>query len=188
MKSFLKLSVFGLLVFFMSSCGHKNEAGKMIPVNAGLVMRINLQSLGNKLSWQDIQQSGLYKKFISDSSIENWKKSLLQNPSASGIDFQDGLIFFTASHTHNGKKYFAAEGKLKNENDFIQFNKNFSNGAEPSKDGELTLLNLKENNVVGWNKNDFIYVMNPGNTAYHLNKWKENEDSGDNTPPADRSA
>lgn len=185
MNSFLKLSIFSLLILFFTSCGKKNEAGKMIPDNASFVAQVNLQSLGNKLSWKDIQVTDIYKKIISDSSMPDWRKKLLENPSASGIDFDGGFVFFTAFH--NGKKYFAAEGKIKNENDFIQFNKNFATDATPSKDGDLTLLNLKENNVVGWNKDNFIYVMNPGNTDYHLNKWKGGEDNQDNTPPADRS-
>ena len=186
MKSFLKLSIFSLLILFFASCGKKNEAGKMIPADAVLVAQVNLQSLGNKLSWKEIQQTAIYQKAISDSSMEDWKKRLLEDPSASGINFDDGLVFFTA--VHNRKKYLAAEGKIKNESDFIQFNKNFAENATPTKDGDINLLNLKENNVVGWNKDHFIYIMNPENSNYHLNKWKGNEENQDNTPPADRSA
>lgn len=185
MKSFLKLSFFSLLIFFFSSCGKKNEAGKMIPSNAILVAQVNFKSLGTKLSWKEIQQTAIYKKALSDSSMTDWSKKLLDNPSSSGIDFENGLIIFTA--VHNGKKYLAAEGKIKNEDDFIQFNKNFAEGASP-KEGDINLLKLKENNVVGWKGDHFIYIMNPENSAYHISKWKDEENNRDNTPPEDRSS
>ncbi|MEO8822584.1 MAG: DUF4836 family protein [Ginsengibacter sp.] len=186
MKSILKLSIFGLLILFFSSCGKKNEIGKMVPANAILVAQVDLKSLGNKLTWKEIQQTVFYQKATSDSSMEDWKKKLFEDPSASGIDFEDGLVLFTAAH--NGEKYLAAEGKIKNESDFIQFNKNFAESATPTKDGDINILNLKENNVVGWDKDHFIYIMNPENSAYHISKWKDDENDRDNTPPADRSA
>jgi hypothetical protein len=186
MKSFLKLGLLSSIIFFFSSCGKKNEVGKMVPANAIFVAQVNLKSLNNKLSWKDIQQTDIYKKAISDSSLDGWSKNLLENPSASGIDFENGLVIFTA--VHNGKKYLAAEGKIKNENDFIQFNKNFAESPAPAKDGDINLMRLKENNVVGWNKDHFIYIINPENSEYHLDKWKGEGDSMNNTPPADRSS
>lgn len=186
MKSFLKLGILSMVIFFFSSCGKKNEIGKMVPSNAIFVAQVNIKSLNNKLSWKDIQQTAIYKKALSDSSMSGWSKNLLENPSASGIDFDNGLVIFTADH--NGKKYLAAEGKIKNENDFIQFNKNFAESQAPAKDGDISLLSLKENNVVGWNKDHFIYIINPENSDYHLDKWKGEGDSMNNTPPADRSS
>lgn len=185
MKTFLKLSVFSFLVMFFSSCGKKNEVGKMIPDNAIFVAQVNLKSLSNKLSWKEIQQTEIYKKFASDSSMMGWTKKILEDPSTSGIDFDNGLVFFTA--THNQKKYLAAEGKIKSENDFLQFNKNFAETATPTKEGEINLLKLKENNVVGWNSDHFIYIMNPENSDYHFSKWKGDQKNMDNPPPADRS-
>ncbi len=137
MKSFLKLSFISVIVLFFSSCGKKNEVGKMIPDNAMFVAQVNLKSLGNKLSWKEIQQTDIYKKAISDSSMADWRKKLLENPSSSGIDFDEGLVFFTADH--DGNKYFAAEGKIKNQSDFDQFNKNFSEGSA-TKDGDVSFL------------------------------------------------
>ncbi len=185
MKSFLKLSFVGVLVFLFSSCAKKNEVGKMVPANAIFVAHVDLKSLGNKLSWKEIQQTDIYKKAISDSSMEDWRKNLLENPSSSGIDFDAGIVFFTADH--NGAKYFAAEGKIKNQSDFDQFNKNFSEGAA-TKDGDISLLNLKKNGVVGWKDNQFIYLMNPGNKLYEMGRWNDRMNGQNNTPPSDRSA
>ncbi len=186
MKNFLKLSFFCVVAGLFSSCSKKNEAGKMIPVNAIFVAQVNLKSLENKLSWKEIQQTAIYKKAISDSSMPDWRKKLLGNPSSSGIDFEDGLVIFTADH--NGNKYLAAEGKIKNESDFEQFNKNFAESQTVTKDGNISLLGLKENNVVGWNEDHFIYLMNPENNAYHIGKWEGGGNNQNNTPPADRSA
>lgn len=93
MKNLFKFSFIIVIVFLFSSCSKKNEAGKMIPGNAIFVAQVNLKSLGNKLSWKEIQQTDFYKKAISDSSMDEWQKKLLENPSSSGIDFEDGWYF-----------------------------------------------------------------------------------------------
>jgi len=184
MKSFLKLSFVVVVVLVFSSCGKKNEVGKMIPANAIFVAQVDLKSLGNKLSWKEIQQTDIYKKAISDSSVKDWGKNLLKNPSASGIDFDEGLVFFTADH--DGNKYFAAEGKIKNQSNFDQFNKNFSDGTA-SKNGDINLLNLKNNAVLGWKDKQFIYIMNPGDKIEKMGAWNDSTNMQNNTPPADRS-
>jgi len=184
MKSFLKLSFVVVVVLVFSSCGKKNEVAKMIPANAIFVAQVDLKSLGNKLSWKEIQQTDIYKKAISDSSVKDWGKNLLENPSASGIDFDEGLVFFTADH--DGNKYFAAEGKIKNQSNFDQFNKNFSDGTA-SKNGDINLLNLKNNAVLGWKDKQFIYIMNPGDKIEKMGAWNDSTNMQNNTPPADRS-
>ena len=123
MKYFLSAAILSLVILFFSSCGKQNEAGKRIPANAEFVAQIDLQTMSKKLSWKDIQQTAIYKKILSDSSIPEWSRKLLENPASSGIDFDNGLVFFSA--VHNGKKYVAAEGKISNENDFVEFNNNF---------------------------------------------------------------
>lgn len=185
MKNLLKLSFISVAVLLFSSCNKKNESGKMIPANAIFVAQVNIKSMGDKLSWKDIQQTAIYKKTISDSSMGEWSKKILENPTASGIDFEDGLVFFTADN--NGSKYFAAEGKIETENDFIDFNKNFAENKTVTKDGDISLLVLKENNVVGWNSGHFIYIMNPENSKYHIGKSEDGGNNQNNTPPADRS-
>ena len=184
MKSFLKLSFVSVAVLFFSSCSHKNEVGKMVPSNAMFVAQVNFKSLGNKLSWKEIQQTDIYKKGISDSSMADWQRKLVQNPSASGIDFDAGLVFFTADH--DGNKYFAAEGKIKNQSDFDLFNKNFSEGAA-TKNGDVNELNLKNNAIVGWKDNQFIYVMNVNNKIWKRGEWNDSMQLQNEAPPIDRS-
>ncbi len=184
MKSFLKLSFVSVVVLFLSSCGKNNEAGKMIPGDAIFVAQVNLKSLGNKLSWKEIQQTDIYKKAITDSSMADWRKNLLENPSASGIDFDEGIVFFTADH--DGSKYFAAEGKIKSQSDFDKFNKNFAEGSA-TKDGDINLLNLKNNGLVGWKDNRFIYLMNAGNKIYKIDDWNDGNNMQNDNPPTSKS-
>ncbi len=173
MKSFCKLSIaFGVMIILFSSCGKNNEAGKMIPANALFVAQLNMKSLDNKLSWDEIKQTGWFQKVYQKAPMPDWRKKILDNPSASGIDFDNGLTFFVSKATAGGY-LLAAEGKIKNENDFGQFNKNIDSAQEVKKEGDINLLILKDNNVVGWNSDNFVYVVNPETTASRLNQWKD---------------
>lgn len=161
------------MIILFSSCGkNKNEVGKMIPANALFVAQLNMKSLDSKLSWDEIKQTSWYQKAHSDGSIPDWRKKILDNPSASGIDFDNGLTFFVSKGA--GDNYFlTAEGKIKNENNFEQFNKNFDSSQSVKKEGDINLLILKDKNVVGWKDGDFVYVMNPETTASQMYKWKD---------------
>ncbi|MEO8963025.1 MAG: DUF4836 family protein [Ginsengibacter sp.] len=187
MKTFLKLFIAsGVITFLFSSCKKTNEAGRMIPKNALFVAQVNIKSMDSKLSWAELQQTAWYKKAYSDSSAAEWRKKILENPSASGIDFDEGLIFFGAKDTTG--YYIAAAGKLKNINDFEAFNKNFDPSQVVLKTGNIHLLILKDKNVVGWNDKDFIYVMNPATTSSQLYKWNDSTGSQYGNITDDRSA
>ena len=140
----------------------------MIPNDALFVGQVNLKSMGNKLSWDDVKKTRWFQKAYADSATPDWRRKILDNPSASGIDFDEGLTFFAAKKA--GADYVAVEGKLKSEKDFEQFNKNFDPSQTVQKDGKINLLMLKDKNVVGWNDDYFIYVMNPQEHASELLK------------------
>jgi hypothetical protein len=186
MKYFLKLTFFVCAISLLSSCGKNNEAGKMIPKDALFVAQINLKSMNSKLSWNDIKQTSWYQKAYSDSSIPEWRRKILENPSASGIDFDEGLIFFMAKDS--GAEYIAAEGKLKSQKDFEQFNKNSDPSQTVKKEGKINLLILKDKNVVGWDNDHFVYVMNPRTTSSQMYKWNDSANLQGNNEPVDRSA
>jgi hypothetical protein len=183
LNSFLALC---LIAIAFSSCKNKNEAGKMIPANALFVGQVNMKSLDSKLSWNEIQQTNWYKKVYSDTSTPEWRKIILENPSASGIDFDEGLILFVAKDTTD--YYIAAEGKLKSSKDFETFNKNFDPEQTVKKDGGINILVLKDKNVVGWNDKNFIYVMNPATTSSQMYKWDDPNEPSNNNTVEDRSA
>lgn len=182
MKSLIKLSIaFSALIILFSSCGKNNEVGKMIPGNALFVTQLNIKSLDSKLSWNDVKQTSWYQKAYSNDSTPDWRKKILDNPSASGIDFDNGLIFFVSK---SGEKdyYLTAEGAIKNEKDFEQFNKNFDPSQQVRKEGDINLLTLKDKNVVGWNGKYFAYVMNPETTYSKISNWKDSSNVQPSTP------
>ncbi len=186
MKPFLKIC-FALtaLIFLFSSCGKNNEVGKTIPSDALFVAQMNMKSLDKKLSWDEIKQTGWYKKMYADSATNPWKRKLLDNPSASGIDLDDALIFFVANS--GTAHYAAAEGKLKSEKDFEEFNKNFDPSATVRKEGDVNLLTLKDENVVGWKGDRFIYVMHANTPSAEMNKWNDSSNAGNNMQQNNRA-
>ncbi|MEO8719881.1 MAG: DUF4836 family protein [Ginsengibacter sp.] len=186
MKSLIKLSVLlSVFILLFSSCGKNNEAGKMIPSDALFVAQVNMKSLGNKLSWEDIKKTSWYQKAYSDSTTPDWRRKIFDNPSASGIDFEEGITFFIAKNL--GTEYFAVEGDLKSVKDFEQFNKNFNPSRTPSKQGKINVMVLKDNNVVGWNDDHFVYVMSPQTTFTRLYKDNDSSNIQNNNSPADKS-
>lgn len=168
MKAFFKIAVaISAAAIIFSSCAQKNDEGKMIPKSAMIVAQINTKSLGEKVSWEEVKQTSWYQKTYADAATPEWRRKILDNPSASGIDFDKGLIFFVQKES--GKvTYFVVEGYIKNEKDFGQFNKNFDSSQTVNKKGEVSLLTLKDKNIVGWNDKRFAYVMNSTTTASEL--------------------
>ncbi|MBS1736824.1 MAG: DUF4836 family protein [Bacteroidetes bacterium] len=159
MKSLLKFSLFVLCAsFLLSSCGKKGDSGKMIPANALFVAQLNMKSLTNKVSMEDLKKMAWYQKEMADTSHPEWMKKLLENPENSGIDLDDALVFFV-NKDKNQNYQIVLEGSVKKAIDFEAFNKNFSHGNAPTKSGNLNILALKNNNISAWNDKNFVYVM-----------------------------
>ena len=142
-----------------SSCSKSNDEGKMIPKNAMFVALLNTKSLSEKVTWDDVKQTSWYKQMYADTATKDWMKKLLDNPENSGIDSKASIIFFVKKGS--GDDYdIVFEGQLKNEKDFEQFNKNLDPSSTAKKDGDINMLTMKENSVVGWNDKHFAYVTN----------------------------
>lgn len=187
MKSLLKFAfAISAVAIIFSSCGKSSDEGAMIPSNAMFVTHIDMKSMGQKVSWDDIKQTSWYKKAYSDSSTPDWRKKILDNPGSSGIDFDKGLIFFAQKGSGNDF-HLVVEGSLKSEKDFEQFNKNFDPTQTVKKEGSVNLLTLKDKNVVGWDGKHFMYTMNSSTTSSELYKWNQNKDAQPNASPADNS-
>ena len=182
MKTFLKLTfAIAAIAIIFSSCSKSNDEGKMIPKNAVFVAQIDTKSMSAKLSWDEVKQTSWYKKVYSDPSTPDWRKKILDNPSASGIDFDKGLTFFMSKGAGTNFN-IVVEGVVKSGQDFEQFNKNFDPAQAVRKAGDVSLITLKDKNVVGWNGNRFAYVMNSATTSSEMYKW-----NGANNPSADSS-
>lgn len=171
----------------LSSCGKSNEEGKMIPKNAMFVAQLNTKSLANKLSWEDIKKTSWYQKTYSDPKTPEWRKKILDDPTASGIDFNKGLIFFMNKGEGTGYT-IVAEGTIKSEKDFEAFNKNFDPSQTVKNEAGIRLLTLKDKNVVGWNNKHFAYVMNSKTTSSEMYSWEDTANSSSGMYPADNSA
>jgi len=167
-KYFFLLSA---VVVIFSSCGKNNNTGKMIPSDALFVARVDIKSIESKLPLDEIKQSVWFKQSIADPSVPEWRKKILENPSASGIDLDDGLTFFVT--VNSGQNYIVAEGKIKNEKDFEQFNKNFDSSQTIQKEGGINLLGLKDKSILGWNDNYFAYVTSAPENSYKDFKWND---------------
>ncbi len=159
MKSFSRLVlVFFATAFILSSCSKKNELGKMVPKNAMFVMHLDIKSLRSKLSWDDIKQSSWYQKASDDSTMNAWRKKLLENPENSGIDLNSSAIFFVAKDPGSDGEMIL-EGYVKSASDFEQFNKHLDSTATEKKDGDLSVITFNNEGTVTWNDKHFVYAF-----------------------------
>ena len=181
MKPLFKYFFFiSAIVVIFSSCGKNNNNGKMIPADALFVAQIDIKSIKSKLPLDDIKQSEWFQQSIADPSAPEWRKKMLENPSESGIDLDNGLTFFVAKNS--GQNYIVAEGKIKDVKDFEQFNKNFDSSQTIKKEGEINLLGLKDKSIVGWNDNYFAYVTSAPENSYKDFKWNDTINLQPNNP------
>ena len=162
-------AIFISVVFLITSCSKTNEQGKMIPKNALAVVHLNTKSLSSKLSWNEIKQTAWFKEIYSDTSIKSWTKKLMDNPDGTGIDFNSGLILFMQKSAGTQGE-IVLEGEIKDEKEFEAFNKNLNeNVAAPAKDGDINVLTIKGDAVIGWDDKKFVYVVNFPGFAHKMN-------------------
>ncbi len=177
MKSFFRLLLtVTAAAFLFSSCSKSNDEGKMIPKNAMFVAFLNTKSLNEKLTWDDIKQTSWYKQMYADTTTKDWMKKLLDNPENTGIDTKAGIIFFVKKGAGNDYD-IVFEGQLKNEKDFEQFNKNLDPASVSKKDGDINMLTMKEQSIVGWDDKHFAYVTN---SSSYASKYTAESDSTGN--------
>ncbi|MEO6638773.1 MAG: DUF4836 family protein, partial [Ginsengibacter sp.] len=157
-------------------------AGKMIPKDAMFVAFLNTKSLLEKVSWEEVKQTSWYKQLYADSGTRPWVKKMLDNPENSGIDLKDGIAFFVQKGAGNDY-HIVLEGKLSDEKNFEQFNQNFASPATVAKDGDVSMLSLKEHGVVGWSDKHFAYVSNSSSFANKYPQW-DSLDNQSNMAPA----
>ncbi|MDP4284086.1 MAG: DUF4836 family protein [Bacteroidota bacterium] len=183
MKAFFKFSItFIAMAFLFSSCSKKNDEGKMIPKSAIFVTAINTKSLNDKLPWEEVKQTNWYKKIYSKMSTPEWRKKILDNTGATGIDFDKELFFFVDKVSDNDY-HLVVEGSLKNDKDFEQFNKNVDSGQLIRKVDGINLITLQDNNVVGWDNEHFAYVISSATATTRFYDWKGTTNSPFNSDP-----
>lgn len=181
-KIFVPLMLMG--IFLLASCSKTNNAGDLIPADAGLVIHVNGKSLQEKLPWTDIQQNRWFNNFIKDSSITSLMKSLLQNPENSGIDRNNDLMAFTKSDSSGA--FVGIIGNIKDMDKFIEFSHALTKTtAEPDKEDDLFIL--KNNSLlISWQTTKFLMLLD----APEVNKatGTGNNLPGFETSPAEKKS
>ena len=154
---FSRFLVLCAVAFTLHSCGSKNKEGAMIPATATYVSVMNLESMSNQLTWEEVKASGWYNSIKTNNSLPDWTKKVLGSPEESGINFKKSILFFT-NKTAGGKTYMVFAGDLVNQKDFTEYNKQNSNPGDIKKEGEINMLSLSKNQLVGWNDDNFVYL------------------------------
>ncbi|MDQ6764127.1 MAG: DUF4836 family protein [Bacteroidota bacterium] len=188
MKSLLRIILVFAGAILFSSCSKSNDEGKMIPKDAMFIAFLNTKSLLDKVSWDDVKQTSWYKQLYADTSMKPWVKKMLDNPDNSGIDIKAGIAFFVQKGTGNDY-HIVLEGKLSDEKNFEQFNQNFAAPATVVKDGDVSMLTLKEQGVVGWSDKHFAYVSNSSSYASkYASQWDTLDNQANMAPAAGNTA
>ncbi len=144
------------------SCKSKSNIGSLIPSDALFVSYFNTQSLLEKLPYDSIKATQMFSDIITDSSISDLGKQILNDPSKSGIDLDKGLVLFVSKG--DGQNYnLVFSGFVGKASDFETFNKGIDSGATIEQEKEIKTLVIKNKSVTGWNKDRFAYVLNVNN-------------------------
>ncbi len=143
------ISLIAIASLILISCGGKNTATLLIPKDASVAVKFNATSLGNKLNWNDIKGSELYKIFeteISDKDLTTAQKSILDNPENLGIDLGSDIYIFYEIKGKYG--YTVFQGKLK---DPKKFETNISELAKDKKISKSGNINYAgDDEICSW--------------------------------------
>ncbi len=149
---FLTAAALATLLF---ACNNKNATGGLsIPKDAGLVVHINSSSLTSKLSWEDIKSSEWFKKDL-EGEKDAFKRKIMENPENSGVDMKGDFAMFMRKRGASG--YMVFEGKVKDAANFEALVKK-NEEAQIQKDGEYSWTKVDDNDVLSWNKEQFIVI------------------------------
>lgn len=138
---FLGLAAVSLLLI-LTSCSKSNKQGRYIPGNAAIAVVVNGESISTKLPWEEVKQTEWFKMIYTDTTLDAFLKSALDNPDNTGIDTKKDLIFFAVKDSIGG--YIAFEGTIKDENMFKKFLGNLSQGAKETEKDGVKLMTIQQ--------------------------------------------
>ncbi len=148
-------------ILFLASCSKSNKEGRYIPKNAGVVVLVNGESISSKLPWSEVKQNDLFKKLYTDSTLDAFVKSALDNPENTGIDTKKNFLFFFEKDSLGG--YIAIEGSVKDAAKFKSFIASAAkNATETKKDDVLSLSG--ERTGATWDKDRFVILIDAPET------------------------
>ncbi|HYE53768.1 MAG TPA: DUF4836 family protein, partial [Chitinophagaceae bacterium] len=145
------------LCVMLISCSSGDKSALPIPIDAGVVLNVDLESLSKKMSWNDIRSSEWFKSKMNSSS-DSFMRKVMENPESTGIDLKDDVAFFT-KQINSTESYFGLTGHLKDASAFEEFvTKASETNAKPTKEGDINYLTLPNEGIVSWNNNKFLVV------------------------------
>ncbi len=178
MKSLLKLGfalITGGLLF--ASCSSENKEGKMVPKDAAFVIHVDGKSLTSKLTWDEIKATNWFKELSSDTTIDAVQKELMQDPGVTGIDDKSDFLMFMQMSAGGGG-HMVIQGNIKDEKKFEEYFKKVTKST-PTKDGDISTLNIKEDGVLSWKGGKFVVVAKAD-----INRTKKWDDITTDSTPA----
>jgi hypothetical protein len=161
-----------LSVLILASCSKTNKEGKHVPKDAAIVLHINGASLSSKLPWDEVKQNELFKQLYADSSVPAFVKKTLDNPENSGIDIKADLLFFVEKDSLGS--YSVITGNVKDAEKFRLFNLDASEGGSESENNGIKFIS-KNPVCVGWNKEQFVYIMNDAYSQMQVSSSKSRD-------------
>lgn len=186
MKQIIKLLLVILVTSYaLTSCKGKNEIGSLIPADAIAAGYFDTKSLLEKLPFNEIKSTTIFKDANEKSPIPEWAIKILEDPSKSGIELSKGLVMYSAKDT--GLVFnVVLSGFIGNAADFESFNKNIDSESQVTSEKGIKTMTLK-NSVAGWDDKHFVYVMNI-NGASHPGDWEEENGTVPGMSLIDRNA
>lgn len=157
---FIKLMSVACLVLLMASCNKVPKYAKMIPDDASVVIRMDVKKasengkLGDNSTLKDKIVKAMKDADMSRSARDEIEE-IIDDPTKSGIDFSDPLMFYVTQGDDNSENG-GLLGTIKDKDDFTEF----LNALSKEGDGD----------GVEDAKKDFSYIMIGNNTGLFYNK------------------
>lgn len=156
-KIFNAFALLTFVVIALTSCQSGSDIGKLVPNDAVMVSYFDSKSMLSKVSLEEIKNTQIYRNILSDSSLPQWSRALLENPEKSGIALDEGFLFFATSAT-DGTLGFAFSGKIKSEADFQKFNEEMDPSSRTEEQHGVKLFTVRNKGVAGWKKDRFVFA------------------------------
>lgn len=142
-----------LLITFVS-CGKRNNDARYIPLNAAMVVHINGKEISEKLPWDEIKENELFKKILSDSTLPESAKAIMNSPDESGLNIKDAMYVYLikdgnknlvagAAHVTDASKIASLLGQIKN--------------SKISQSGDAQIM-TNDFGAAMWNKERFLMI------------------------------
>jgi len=157
MKKYFHLSVVIIATLtILSACNSVDKKTPLLPKDATFVVHLNTNSLSSKLSWDEVKKSNWFAESTHDEK-DSLVRSILEDPSSSGIETKEGLFVFARREANGG--YSGFTGYVKDLAAFEAFNKKLSRSNEVKTNKDLKIISFGDYGIVSWNENKFLYLI-----------------------------